>query len=121
MESLNVFGEKLLTCSTNPMTGFYRDGCCQTGEEDRGTHTVCALLTNEFLEFSKSRGNDLITPIPAYGFPGLKEGDHWCLCALRWMEAYKAGVAPRIKLEATNEATLEIIPLSILIQFAEKP
>jgi hypothetical protein len=120
MESLNVFGEKLLTCSTNPMTGFYRDGCCQTGGEDMGTHTVCALLTREFLVFSKSRGNDLMTPIPAYGFPGLKEGDHWCLCALRWMEAYNAGVAPNIKLEATNEATLKIIPLTILIQFAEK-
>ncbi len=120
MASLNVFGQKLLTCSTDPMTGFFRDGCCQTGEEDRGTHTVCALLTGEFLEFSKSRGNDLMTPIPAYGFPGLKEGDQWCLCALRWMEAYRAGVAPMIKLEATNEATLKIIPLSILIQFAKK-
>lgn len=85
-----------------------------------GTHTVCALLTRKFLVFSKSRGNDLMTPIPAYGFPGLKEGDHWCLCALRWMEAYNAGVAPNIKLEATNEATLKIIPLTILIQFAEK-
>ena len=85
-----------------------------------GTHTVCALLTREFLVFSKSRGNDLMSPIPTYGFPGLKEGDHWCLCALRWMEAYNAGVAPNIKLEATNEATLKIIPLSILIQFAEK-
>ncbi|MDI1323546.1 MAG: DUF2237 domain-containing protein [Algoriphagus sp.] len=120
MESLNVFGEKLITCSTNPMTGFYRNGCCQTGDEDSGTHTVCVLLTSEFLEFSKIMGNDLMTPIPAFDFPGLKEGDRWCLCALRWMEAYKAGVAPHVYLEATNEATLNFIPLSILIQFAQK-
>lgn len=120
MELLNVFGEKLINCSTNPMTGFYRDGCCKTGDEDLGTHTVCALITREFLVFSKSRGNDLMTPIPDYDFQGLKEGDHWCLCALRWMEAYHAGIAPNIKLEATNEATLKIIPLALLVQFAEK-
>lgn len=120
MASLNIFGEKLASCSTNPMTGFYRDGCCKTGPEDLGTHTVCVLLTTEFLEFSKSRGNDLMTPIPGYDFPGLKEGDRWCLCALRWLEAYESGVAPTIYLEATNETTLKIIPLNTLVQFAQK-
>lgn len=120
MDSLNIFGEKLLSCSTKPMTGFYRDGCCNTGPEDLGTHTVCVSLTKEFLEFSKSRGNDLMTPIPEYDFPGLKEGDSWCLCALRWLEAYRAGVAPLVYLEATNEATLKIVPLETLIQFAIK-
>lgn len=117
---MNVFGEKLIPCGTNPVTGFYRDGCCETGPEDMGTHTICVLLTTEFLEFSKSRGNDLVTPFPEYDFPGLKEGDRWCLCALRWVEAYGAGVAPLIFLEATNEITLKIIPLEILIQFAVK-
>lgn len=120
MASLNIFGEKLIPCSTNPKTGFYRDGCCKTGPEDLGTHTVCVLLTIEFLEFSKSRGNDLLTTIPEYDFPGLKEGDHWCLCALRWWEAFSAGVAPLVYLESTNEATLDIIPLETLIQFAKK-
>lgn len=120
MDSLNIFGEKLLPCSTKPMTGFYRDGCCNTGPEDLGTHTVCVSLTTEFLEFSKSRGNDLMTPIPQYDFPGLKEGDRWCLCALRWLEAYQAGVAPLVYLEGTNETTLKIVPLETLIQFAIK-
>lgn len=120
MDSLNIFGEKLLPCSTKPMTGFYRDGCCNTGPEDLGTHTVCVSLTTDFLEFSKTRGNDLMTPIPEYDFPGLKEGDRWCLCALRWLEAYQSGVAPLVYLEATNEATLKIVSLETLIRFAIK-
>lgn len=118
--SKNVFGEPLITCSTEPMTGFYRTGCCETGPEDSGTHTVCAVMTEEFLNFSKSRGNDLITPRPEYLFPGLKPGDKWCLCALRWLEAHRAGYSPQVYLEATNEKTLSIIPLDILIQKALK-
>lgn len=114
----NVFGEPLFPCGTDPMTGFYRDGCCETGKEDRGSHTVCAVLTREFLLFSKSRGNDLTTPIPLFDFPGLKEGDHWCLCAAKWMEAYQAGVAPRVILEATHEKTLEFISLQDLVHYA---
>lgn len=120
MDGINVFGQKLQICSSKPLTGFYRNGCCDTGKEDLGTHTVCALMTSEFLEFSRARGNDLITPIVQYDFPGLKPGDKWCLCARRWLEAYQAGFAPQVYLEATNEATLKIIPLEILIQFAFK-
>lgn len=116
----NIFGEKLISCSESPMTGFYRDGCCKTGEDDLGTHTVCAQMTQEFLEFSRNHGNDLITPMPEYLFPGLKPGDFWCLCALRWLEAHKEGVAPMIKLEATNEKTLKIIPMETLIPYAIK-
>ena len=100
----NVLGEPLEGCSTQPMTGFFRDGCCNTSAEDRGSHTVCAIVTDAFLAFSKSRGNDLSSPMP--GFPGLKEGDRWCLCAPRWREAFDAGVAPRVKLAATHEAAL---------------
>ena len=118
--SKNVFGETLITCSTEPLTGFYRNGCCETGPEDTGTHTVCAVMTEEFLSFSKSRGNDLITPRPEYQFPGLKPGDKWCLCALRWLEAFKAGCAPYVYLEATNEKTLEFISMDILIVNALK-
>lgn len=120
MDGINVFGQKLQICSSKPLTGFYRNGCCDTGKEDLGTHTVCALMTSEFLEFSRARGNDLITPIVQCDFPGLKPGDKWCLCARRWLEAYQAGFAPQVYLEATNEATLKIIPLEILIQFAFK-
>jgi uncharacterized protein len=120
MDGINLFGEKIELCSKSPMTGYYRTGCCETGPEDLGTHTVCAVMTEEFLEFSKSKGNDLMTPIPAYGFPGLKSGDRWCLCALRWLEAYRAGLAPLVILEATNEKTLKIIPLDILIGKAFK-
>lgn len=116
----NVFGEELITCSTRPLTGFYRDGCCETGELDHGTHTVCAVLTQEFLEFSKAKGNDLITPRAEYSFPGLKEGDKWCLCVNRWMEAYQAKAAPKLVLEATNIKTLEYIPLSELVKYAFK-
>jgi uncharacterized protein (DUF2237 family) len=120
MDAMNVFGLELQPCGTDPMTGFYRNGCCETGKEDLGTHTVCAVMAQEFLDFSKSRGNDLITAIPAYDFPGLKPGDRWCLCARRWLEAYHAGFAPQVCLEATNEASLKIIPLDTLIQFALK-
>ncbi len=116
MDGFNVFGEKIKICSENPLTGFYRTGCCETGPDDLGTHTVCAIMTSEFLTFSKSRGNDLITPIPSFDFPGLKPGDQWCLCALRWLEAYESAVAPMVNLEATNEKTLEIIPLETLIK-----
>jgi uncharacterized protein (DUF2237 family) len=120
MDGINLFGEKIELCSKSPMTGYYRTGCCETGPEDLGTHTVCAVMTEEFLKFSKSKGNDLMTPIPSYGFPGLKAGDRWCLCALRWLEAYRAGLAPLVILEATNEKTLKIIPLDILISKAFK-
>jgi uncharacterized protein (DUF2237 family) len=105
----NVLGGELQVCSLNPLTGFYRDGCCHTGANDYGVHVVCAQVTAEFLEFSKSRGNDLITPAPMYNFPGLKPGDRWCLCAGRWLEAKEAGVAPPVILAATHISALEHI------------
>lgn len=114
--TLNVLGTDLIACCYEPLTGFYRDGFCQTAEEDAGTHTVCAVMTAEFLEFSKSKGNDLIAPIPIYNFPGLKPGDKWCLCALRWKQAAEAGVAPPVVLEAIHKKTLEIIDFSILLE-----
>lgn len=110
----NVLGGGLATCSLSPRTGYFRDGCCRTGEDDLGRHTVCAVMTEAFLEFSRSRGNDLVTPRPEWSFPGLSEGDRWCLCALRWREAYDAGVAPKVVLEATHERTLEVVPLEWL-------
>jgi uncharacterized protein len=116
----NVFGNLLKPCSKQPLTGFYRDGSCNTGPDDRGTHTVCAVMTEEFLRFSFDRGNDLITPMPQYMFPGLGPGDRWCLCALRWKEAFEAGVAPPVILEATNEKTLELIALDDLLKFAHQ-
>ncbi len=112
--SINVRGGDLAACSNEPLTGFFRDGCCNTSDTDAGCHTVCALVTEEFLDFSRSRGNDLSTPRPAFGFPGLKAGDSWCLCAARWLEAYRAGCAPRVVLEATHRKTLEIVPLAAL-------
>ena len=112
--NLNVFGEPLEICCLAPTTGFYRDGYCRTEEEDRGKHTVCAIVTDEFLAFSQSRGNDLITANRAYGFPGLREGDTWCLCVSRWKEAYHAGVAPAVKLSATHQKALELVSLSML-------
>ncbi|MGK7296568.1 MAG: DUF2237 family protein [Candidatus Wenzhouxiangella sp. M2_3B_020] len=112
--SINVRGGELGTCSNEPLTGFYRDGCCNTSDDDAGCHTVCAVLTDAFLDFSRSRGNDLTTPNPAFGFPGLKAGDRWCLCASRWLEAYEAGCAPRVVLDATHRRTLEIVPLAAL-------
>ena len=114
----NVLGGVLQDCSFRPLTGFYRDGCCQTGPDDLGVHTVCALMTAEFLEFSVARGNDLVTPVPAFGFPGLKPGDRWCLCAARWKEALDAGVAPPLVLTATHEATLEYVSLAELKKHA---
>ncbi|MFZ0851295.1 MAG: DUF2237 domain-containing protein [Hyphomicrobiaceae bacterium] len=114
----NVFGEPIEVCSLNPSTGFYRTGCCETGPEDVGVHTVCVEVTREFLAFSKARGNDLSTPRPEYGFPGLSAGDRWCLCAARWQEALDAGVAPRVVLAATHEATLEIARLEDLKRHA---
>jgi uncharacterized protein len=120
LEDRNVFGEKLETCSTNPLTGYFRTGCCSTGPEDFGIHTVCVVCTKDFLEFSRKAGNDLITPMPFYNFPGLSPGDRWCLCASRWKEAYDAGCAPHVVLEATHEKSLDIIPLQVLVQFAFK-
>ena len=110
----NVLGADLEECSTNPTTGFYRDGCCNTGPGDVGTHTVCSIMTDEFLRFSKNKGNDLISPRPEFNFPGLKAGDLWCLCALRWEEARQAGKAPRVKLTSTNLKTLEFVDLDAL-------
>ena len=116
--SRNVFGEPLLACSTAPVTGFFRNGCCDTAAEDVGSHTVCAVMTAEFLEFSRLRGNDLSTPMPEYGFPGLNPGDRWCLCAPRWKEAFDAGQAPRVVLRATHEGALDYCSLADLKAFA---
>lgn len=114
----NVFGEELITCSTDPLTGFYRNGCCSTGPEDFGTHTVCAIVTTEFLRFSKMMGNDLSTPRPEFNFPGLKEGDRWCLCAQRWQEALENGVAPKVVLEASHENSLKFVDMDDLVAHA---
>ncbi|MDX1929443.1 MAG: DUF2237 domain-containing protein [Pirellulaceae bacterium] len=114
----NVLGTQLEECSTDPMTGFFRDGCCNTGPEDVGLHTLCAEMTDEFLEFSKARGNDLSTPNPMFQFPGLKAGDRWCLCVLRWKEAYEAGMAPRVNLNATHMSVLEFVDLEHLQEHA---
>ena len=114
----NVLGGPLALCSTEPMTGYFRDGCCNTSDEDRGVHTVCAIVHGSFLAFSKSTGNDLSSPRPEFGFEGLKPGDRWCLCASRWREAYEAGVAPPVVLEATHERTLEVVPLEALLKHA---
>ncbi len=114
----NVLGTALESCCTDPMTGFYRDGCCNTGPGDDGVHTVCAVVTKEFLKFSKAAGNDLSTPFPQYGFPGLKPGDRWCLCATRWKEAYEAGMAPQVILASTHISTLEFVDLEALMEFA---
>jgi|TARA_B100001094_G_C18036831_1_gene722970 uncharacterized protein len=113
----NVLGTELEICGIDPITGFYRDGCCNTGKGDVGTHTVCVIVTDEFLEFSRGKGNDLSTPIPNYGFPGLKAGDSWCLCALRWEEARIAGCAPRVKLTATNKKTLDLVKFDDLKEY----
>lgn len=115
----NVLGHMLQPCSTDPMTGFFRDGCCNTGPMDSGVHTVCARVTAEFLAHSKYLGNDLSTPRPEYGFPGLKPGDQWCLCAARFLQAHEEGVAPKIDLSATHERTLDIVPLEVLKLYAE--
>ena len=117
-ESLNVFGEELQSCSEEPMTGFFRDGCCNTSDDDVGSHTMCVEVTDAFLQYSRFRGNDLSTPMPAYGFPGLKEGDRWCLCASRWLEAYQQEMAPRVFLQRTHQRALEIVPLEVLREYA---
>ena len=114
----NVLGEPLTPCCHAPKTGFYRDGFCRVGPDDVGIHSVCAMVTEEFLAFSKAQGNDLVTPRPAFGFPGLKPGDRWCLCAARWREAFEAGSPPRVVLGATHEATLEIVDLADLKRYA---
>jgi uncharacterized protein (DUF2237 family) len=115
---LNVLGEPLLPCSDDPTTGFFRDGCCNTSSEDIGMHVVCVRVTTEFLEFSRFRGNDLSTPMTEFGFPGLKPGDQWCLCAARWQEALEAGAAPRVVLQATHAAALRVVKLQDLKKYA---
>ena len=115
---LNVLGEPLVSCSEEPLTGFFRDGCCNTSAEDLGRHVVCVRVTAEFLEFSKSCGNDLSTPVPEFGFPGLQPGDQWCLCAARWQQALEAGKAPRVVLQATHAAALKIVKLGDLKNYA---
>ena len=119
-DARNVLGGELESCSLDPVTGFFRNGCCETGPQDTGIHTVCAVMTADFLAFSKSMGNDLSTPVPDFGFPGLKPGDRWCLCAPRWMEALEAGAAPLLVLEATHEETLAMAPLGVLKDHAVK-
>ena len=116
--SINVLGGPLRPCSTEPLTGFYRDACCNTGEEDRGQHTVCVVMTQEFLTFSRAAGNDLSTPLPGYGFPGLKPGDRWCLCAARFLQAHQEHAAPNVQLDATHLRTLDVVPLEVLQRYA---
>ena len=118
--SLNVLGSPLQTCSLDPVTGWFRDGCCETQASDQGRHLVCAIMTEAFLVFSKSRGNDLSTPRPEYNFPGLKPGDRWCLCLERWKEAHAAGKAPQVVLDATHQMALERVPLDIFQKFAHE-
>ena len=116
--SQNVLGGELELCGTDPVTGFFRDGCCNTSEDDVGSHTICAVVTAEFLDHQRRIGNDLSTPRPEFDFPGLEPGQRWCLCAARWLEAFKAGKAPRVSLNSTNQAALEIVPLEALKQHA---
>jgi len=117
----NVLGGPLTTCGREPMTGFFRDGCCRTGPEDQGVHTVCAIVTDAFLAFSAERGNELRVPRPEFGFAGLSAGDRWCLCAARWLEAAEAGVAPPVDLSATHEKTLDLVPKALLERHAAEP
>lgn len=112
--SLNVLGDPMVVCGCNPMTGWFRDGHCRTNAADLGRHSVCCVVNDAFLRYSQAQGNDLSTPAPAYGFPGLKPGDHWCVCAPRWLEAYEDGMAPPVRLEATEDSALEVISLTIL-------
>ena len=116
--SLNVFGEPIITCSTQPVTGFFRDGCCNTCAQDHGSHTVCAIMTAEFLAYSKYVGNDLSTSHPEYGFNGLTPGDSWCLCAGRFLQAHQEGCAPKVKIQATQKSALDIVSIEILRQYA---
>jgi uncharacterized protein (DUF2237 family) len=117
-DSVNVLDEPLVLCSDDPLTGYYRDGNCNTCQDDAGSHTVCIEVNRQFLEFSRSMGNDLSTPLPEYGFEGLKPGDSWCLCAGRWMEAYENEMAPKVYLTKTHKRALEIIPLELLKRYA---
>ena len=117
----NVLGEPLQECGRDPLTGFYRDGCCETGPDDHGTHVVCAVMTAEFLAFTKARGNDLSTPRPSLRFPGLAPGDRWCLCVSRWKEALDAGAAPPVVLAATHRKALDVVPLDVLREHAADP
>jgi len=116
--ALNVLGTPLELCSCEPMTGWFRDGSCRTDAADLGRHSVCCVVSEAFLRYSKAQGNDLSTPAPHYGFPGLRAGDHWCVCAPRWLEAHQDGMAPPVRLEATEASALELIPLEVLQQFA---
>lgn len=116
--ALNVLGEPLVVCGCAPMTGWYRDGSCRTDAADLGRHTVCCVVNEAFLSYSKAQGNDLSTPVPAFEFPGLKAGDHWCVCAPRWLEAYEDGMAPPVRLQATEMSTLQVIPLEVLREHA---
>ena len=116
----NIFGDPISACSNKPLTGYFRNGCCDTDDTDLGMHTVCIVATKEFLTFSKEVGNDLTTPLPRFGFDGVKPGDRWCLCALRWKEAFQNNSAPMVVLEATNEKTLDVIPREDLISYAYK-
>ena len=116
----NIFGEPLITCSTKPLTGYFRNGCCDTDSTDTGMHTICVIVNKDFLSFSKAVGNDLSTPMPKYGFAGLKDGDKWCLCALRWKEALINNIAPKVILEATNEKTLKVVNIKDLITHSHK-
>lgn len=118
-ESLNVLGEPLEVCGEDPVTGFYRDGCCNTSDEDFGSHTICVEVNQKFLEYTRFRGNDLSTPMPDFGFPGLQVGDRWCLCAKRWLEAVDDGMAPRVMLRSTHKRALEIVTLDKLKEFAK--
>lgn len=118
MNQLNVLGSQLELCSSDPVTGYYRTGCCENHGDDPGMHVVCAVMTEDFLEFSKQAGNDLSTPMPQYGFSGLRDGDQWCLCAARWQEAFEAGAAPKVRLEATHVSALEYCSLSDLQAYA---
>ena len=117
----SVLNQPLMSCSQNPTTGYFRDGFCHTNDQDRGVHVVCAELTADFLAYTKAQGNDLSTPKPHYGFPGLNAGDHWCLCAARWQQAHLAGVAPKVVLESTHQKTLHTVKLSVLQQYATTP
>ncbi len=119
--AVNVLGRPLQPCSQNPLTGWFRDGFCNTCAEDAGSHTICVRVSDEFLAWSKYLGNDLTTPVPQYGFPGLKDGDQWCLCASRFLQAHDEGVAPRVVLEATHARALELVPLEILRAHADQP
>jgi len=116
--SVNVFGESLVACGSDPITGFFRDGCCNTNDQDFGSHTVCVQMTTEFLEYSRFKGNDLSTPMPEHGFKGLTEGDSWCLCAPRWLEAHEDGMAPKVFLTRTHKKALDVVPMETLRKYA---